>query len=168
MAYERVNGGDDDMETVIITGDSAGTGRRGGSPGKRKPLVPPAPVDEQIGAFDPGIGETYLAATVEFRSGSAALSADDRLTLRDVADTIRAQGGSVRVVGHATPQAGRDPVKQMMTAFKLSTDRAEAVAKELGRLGVPRRGIRAEAVTDAAEDTVEAGAGPYAEIYIEY
>jgi len=68
-----------------------------------------------------------------FANGSAHLNTASREVLHDVARIYRAQGGAIRVIGHASWIPGGD------NSFnaKLSYARAQAVAKVLAAAGVP-------------------------------
>lgn len=90
------------------------------------------------------------AYVVHFRGGSAQLGAADRDLLRDVARVYQAHGGPLRIVGHASSRTREtDPVNHQIVNFRLSTQRAEAVARELARLGVPRGNMAVAAVSDS-------------------
>lgn len=90
------------------------------------------------------------AYVVHFRGGSAQLGAADRELLRDVARVYKAHGGPLRIVGHASSRTREtDPVNHQIVNFRLSTQRAEAVARELARLGVPRGNMSVAAVSDS-------------------
>jgi outer membrane protein OmpA-like peptidoglycan-associated protein len=74
---------------------------------------------------------------IYFANGSANLNADAREVLRDVARIYLAQGGSIRVVGHASSIPGGDsPVNA-----RLSYERAQVVARYLGAHGVDISGL---------------------------
>jgi len=101
-------------------------------------------------------GQTVLpagalrVATIQFNNGSARLSAEDRRVLRQVSDLQRSQGGRLQVIGHASSRTrDMDLVRHKMVNFKVSADRADAVARELTRLGVAAGDIVIGAVADA-------------------
>ena len=71
-------------------------------------------------------------AIIYFADGSAKLDAEARRVLRQVAEIYRAQGGKVRVVGHASIGGGDAAALN----DKLSYRRAEAVARALMAHGV--------------------------------
>ena len=90
------------------------------------------------------------AYIVYFGGGSAHLDAVDLDLLRDVARVYKSQGGPLRIVGHASSRTREtDPVNQQIVNFRLSSQRAEAVARELARLGVPRGNMAIAAVSDS-------------------
>jgi outer membrane protein OmpA-like peptidoglycan-associated protein len=74
---------------------------------------------------------------IYFANGSAHLTARAREVLRDVARIYLAQGGSVRVVGHASNIPGGDSPFNA----RLSYARAQAVARYLGAHGVDISGL---------------------------
>ncbi len=70
--------------------------------------------------------------------------------LRQIVAAHRERGGSVRVVGHASHRTRDLPLhKHKMANFRISVDRANAVARELVRLGVQTAALRIEAVSDS-------------------
>jgi outer membrane protein OmpA-like peptidoglycan-associated protein len=87
---------------------------------------------------------------VYFRDGSARLSSDDRKVLKQIAEMHRYYGGVIRVVGHASMRTGSmDLQRHQQANQKISEARAEAVARQLAKYGVPREFIQ----TIAAGDT---------------
>lgn len=104
----------------------------------------PAAAAARDGQFIPS------AYIVYFGGGSAQLDAVDRDLLRDVARVYKSHGGPLRVVGHSSSRTREtDLVNQQIVNFRLSTQRAEAVARELARLGVPRSNMTVAAVSDS-------------------
>jgi len=86
------------------------------------------------------------ATTVQFGHDSARIPRAGRTLVRKVAEQYKAQGGVIRVVGHASSKTRNMPVAEHNLAnFKVSLDRAQAVASELIRLGVPPEAIFVEA-----------------------
>lgn len=96
-----------------------------------------APVPEPAASFQ--------VASVDFRNGSSVLTSADRAALTEVARLYKTTRGSVvRIVGFAPDAAaslGGDSVTQVMGGLDTSMKRANAVAKELTRLGIPARKI---------------------------
>lgn len=89
-------------------------------------------------------------AVVYFPSGSAALDASDRRELRRIADQYKLSGGRVRVVGHASSRTKDLALERhKWVNFSLSMQRAEAVARELMRLGVSPGAVQVEARSDS-------------------
>ena len=103
------------------------------------------------GAAQPGpAGRSQLAAIIYFRHGSAALDAQDREVLRDIASLQRLRGGKIRVVGHASAHTGTvTQVKHRLANFEISLKRANAVVAMLISLGVAREAVQGEAKGDA-------------------
>ena len=80
---------------------------------------------------------SFQAATLRFPRGSAKLSAKHRSILREVVAMYREHGGTLRVIGHASGRTRNlDPAIREKVNLRISFDRANAVAKELVRLGV--------------------------------
>jgi outer membrane protein OmpA-like peptidoglycan-associated protein len=88
-------------------------------------------------------------AVVKFPIASAALSSDERLALRKLAETVQSllqaadslrQSVTLEVLGH-TDSTGAEAVN-----LNLSQRRADRVVWELGQLGVPERVLRARGV----------------------
>ncbi|MHC8509743.1 MAG: OmpA family protein [Rhodospirillales bacterium] len=89
-------------------------------------------------------------ATILFTNGSASLQGGDRGILNQVAALQQQKGGMVRVIGHASSRTRTmDPERHRNVNYKISANRADAVAAALVRLGVPREAIMVGAVADA-------------------
>jgi outer membrane protein OmpA-like peptidoglycan-associated protein len=87
---------------------------------------------------------------VYFRDGSARLSSDDRKVLKQIAEMQRTYGGVVRVVGHASMRTGSmDLARHQQANQRISEARAEAVARQLTRYGVPAAAIQTVAAGDS-------------------
>jgi outer membrane protein OmpA-like peptidoglycan-associated protein len=121
----------------------------------------PAPAGIQVG--------TVLFAN----NSSKVLDSYDKL-LQNIVNMMKEKGGILRVVGHASPGGrGSDPLKQRLANFRVSLARANAVARELVRLGVPTGNVMVEGRADneplyqEAAPAGEAG-NRRAEIYIDY
>jgi flagellar motor protein MotB len=97
----------------------------------------------------PSQGQRYggePVGLIYFRDGSSELSSDDRRVLEQIAEIQRAYGGVVSVIGHASVGgAGADQQANQ----QISEARANAVAQELMRFGVPLDAIRAGAAGDS-------------------
>jgi outer membrane protein OmpA-like peptidoglycan-associated protein len=97
------------------------------------------PVPTTPGSANFPLGMTQ-SATVFFANGSAVIDADGKRALRILAEGYKENGGAIRVVGFASGQAASAPnnsVGAQIANFRIAGQRAEAVAQELGRLGVP-------------------------------
>lgn len=119
-------------------------------------------------------GESRPVALIFFRYGSAGLSRSDISVLKDVAALHQERGGLVRVIGHASQgSATGDVAKQNMANLNISLARANAVARELSRLGVPTDQIQVAAAGAQqplyyeTQATGEAG-NRRVEIYLDY
>ena len=85
---------------------------------------------------------SLLSGVVRFDYSSSEIVSDYSRVLADVARIQRDTGGYLRVVGHASRKVDApDALKEMMVNFSLSIDRANAVAAELIKLGVPANHI---------------------------
>lgn len=94
--------------------------------------------------------------TIRFGVGSAELSNSARAAIGRIARTIKQSGARVRVVGHASSRTrNMDPMSHHMVNFKVSLDRANAVARELRRRGVNPSTVTVEAVSDTQPVFIE-------------
>jgi len=92
----------------------------------------PVPTTPRSATFPLGMTQS---ATVFFANGSAVIDADGKRALRILADGYKENGGTLRVVGFASGQAASAAAQ--IANFRIAGQRAEAVAQELARLGVP-------------------------------
>lgn len=97
-----------------------------------------------------------LVGTVEFASGGAGLDRRDREIVSSALAQHNTRGGTIRVVGYAPRSAGA------VGAFRLSQDRANAVARELVREGANQQYVFVEAHGSAGN-----GAANRVEVYLE-
>jgi outer membrane protein OmpA-like peptidoglycan-associated protein len=87
---------------------------------------------------------------VRFKAGSASLSSRERQGLRQIAQVFRQRGGAIRVEGHASSRTrNMDPVQHHLVNFNVSLNRANAVARELVRQGVPEEAVFVSALSDS-------------------
>ena len=113
-------------------------------------------------------------ATIFFGSATAALTEDDELVLREVSELQRETGGTIRVVGHSSRGAPTvDRVKRGLLNFKLSLDRANAVAAALTRFGVAKDDLEVIARGDgellyAESSAAGAARNRRAEIFLDF
>ena len=118
--------------------------------------------------------KTFQVGTIYFRDGSAAITKADVDVLVTVAQVYSQTGGTIRVVGHSSRNVRTlNPARMKAVNFKVSLDRANAVATELIRQGVPEN--RIEVVAQGANQPIYAestatgeAANRRAEIFIEY
>ncbi|MCZ6744907.1 MAG: OmpA family protein [Alphaproteobacteria bacterium] len=121
-----------------------------------------------------GSAVSYRAASLRFKTGSARIGKGDRKKLREVAALQRKHNAMLRIIGHASSRTrDLDPVTHQIVNFRISVDRAHAVARELVRLGVPPGKLNIGAKSDQERvfyEFMPAGEteNQRAEIYIEY
>lgn len=121
-----------------------------GSPSSALPVRPGSPAIASLQRVQgPGLG-TGQIATVYFATGSSRLNSKGRGEVRRAYQAHRERGGILRVVGHASSRTrDLDLVSHQMANFNVSLDRANAVVRELLRLGAKPEAI----VIDAASDS---------------
>jgi hypothetical protein len=108
---------------------------------------PEASTTGYYGAGAPG----QPVALIYFAHGSAALSAMDRRIIGEVAQLQKAQGGVVRIVGHASMRTGNaDPESHEEANYRMSLARANAIAEAL-----MREGLHSESVQIAAQGSAD-------------
>lgn len=124
--------------------------------------------------LDQGVLKTVQVATIYFLSGSSNLSETDRRVIQQVADMARRTGGTLRIIGHSSvgPQ-DRYSERQQVVNYKVSLDRANAVASHILRTGIPRDRMKVTAEGDRnpiySETSPNGAAGNRrTEIYLEY
>jgi len=121
-----------------------------------------------------GNAVSFQAANIRFGSGGAGLSNTARGKLREVVALHKQYGGFVKVVGHSSRRTGAmNHDRHQLINFKLSVDRAQAVAVELQRLGVASSALIISAAGDnqpIAHEYMPDGeaANRRAEIFIQY
>lgn len=168
-------------ETVYIGGSGASGGTRAATPASFRSVPPSSAVASEVpgtrplSAYQGGGGRgSYQLASIQFSDGSAKLSDRDRAVLRGVYDQARRAGGTLRIVGHASSRTGaRDVARHADANARVSAERAEAVARELVRLGMAPDAMYVGAVSDGDPryfefmPTGEAG-NRRAEIFIDF
>ena len=113
--------------------------------------APPRPTMASAMPVSSGLsaGRGFKVATILFDNGKADLDSSDRRVLRDVVAIHHQRGGKLRVIGHASARTrSMDPIRHKMVNFKISVDRADAVARELARLGARQGDISVAARSD--------------------
>ena len=89
------------------------------------------------------------ALIIKFANGSARVTPRNLRLLRQIAARARGGGGIIRVVGHASSRTRDLPlVEHNLINFGISLDRAQSVANQLMRQGVPSERIFVEARGD--------------------
>jgi outer membrane protein OmpA-like peptidoglycan-associated protein len=96
----------------------------------------------------PQLAATHVDNKVFFRYGSAALSAKDRRLIEEFTRAV--SGNRVRVAGYASKEvrSTNDPEERRRVNHLMSARRAETVAGELRRAGVPAAQIETVAYGD--------------------
>jgi outer membrane protein OmpA-like peptidoglycan-associated protein len=92
------------------------------------------------------------ASVVLFPGDGTLLNAEARAQVRAAVAAFRQSGrqGYIRIVGHASSRTSNMPLERHMELiFNKSQDRANAVAKEIIREGVPANRVLVEAVGDS-------------------
>ena len=146
--------------------------------------APSKAVAQKIGNENTGLVETSMplsrvpqtvqVATIYFGNGSSRLQARDRAVVHDVVAMFEETGGAIRIVGHSSGiTASRNSGRGKLVNFKVSLDRANSVAAELVRNGVPAKYI--DVVAHGADSPVYAEYSPNgaagnrrAEVYLQY
>lgn len=128
--------------------------------GLNKQPEPPAPAvasTAQGGArMLPEYAAANALATIYFDNNSSELKSEDRLIIKQVADWAKAQPGTLRIIGHASSRTkNMDSARHAMKSYGISLDRAEAVAKQLEKYGVPRGKIVVKALSDREQSFAE-------------
>ena len=91
-------------------------------------------------------------SVVLFRGDGTLLNAQAKLQVRAAVEQFKRAGGQgfIRVVGHASSRTSNMPLeKHLEVIFNKSQDRANAVAKEIIKEGVPANRVLVEAVGDS-------------------
>lgn len=140
------------------------------NPARVSPTAPTAPVPQN----PEGVPKSLPVGTIYFGDGSARLSSQDRSILRAVTDVFQQTGGRVRVIGHSSMGARTfNSSRREAVNFKMSLKRANAVANELIRQGIPPENVEVVAEGDRAPvyaETSQTGAAHNrrTEIFIDY
>lgn len=123
---------------------------------------------------DAGPSVTYRLDTFYFSNGSAFLEEDYMIRIREIVKVAKENNAQIRVLGHASSRTrNTDIATHKLTNFKVSQERAEAVAKALRRAGLPSSQISVEALSDTAPAYLEVmpegeRLNRRAEVYISY
>jgi len=142
-------------------------------PQQQASLSQPAPASPASQPLQ-SVLKTVQVATIYFNDGSTRLSDHDRKLIDEVAELARKTGGTLRIIGHASMgKPKRDPERADLANYKVSLDRANSVATELARNGVPgtKMQVMAEGARNPiyAESSATGAAGNRrAEIFLDY
>lgn len=102
-------------------------------------------------AYANAVGGTPQTVVL-FPGDGTALTAGARAQIREAVEAFEQRGatGFIKVVGHSSSRTSNMPVeKHLMEIFAKSQERANAVAHELIRDGVPASRVLVEAVGDS-------------------
>lgn len=104
------------------------------------------PVTKPQDQGEPDKADAKHIANIYFADGVSSLNKHDRQIVEKVAALFRDGGKSVRVIGHSSAASGaKDAVKAGLVNYKVSLDRASAVATALVQSGVPKAAIQVDA-----------------------
>ena len=141
-----------------------------------EPLIAQKPKEaeepKEAKAFEPTV--QYLAATINFDNGGAAVDAKYNKNLREIAKQAKDNDAYVLVYGFASSRTrDTDPASHKLANFKVSAERAENTARVLRRFGVPANRIITQALSDSMplyQEVMPEGErlNRRAEIYIAY
>jgi flagellar motor protein MotB len=111
---------------------------------------------------------------IQFSNGSAELSSADRRQLKNIADSQKKGGGTLRVIGFSSSWTGNmDQLKHQLLNFDISMRRANSVAAALMEYGVTGKSLYVEAQSDSKPIYLEvmpsgAAGNRRTEIYLEH
>ena len=89
-------------------------------------------------------------AVIQFNRASSGLAGTDQSVLHTVAAIQRTNGGTVRIVAHASQDVSGSSTDAIERGnYEVSRRRALAIVAQLERDGVPRSAIIAEAASDS-------------------
>jgi len=137
-------------ETVVISGSGVQNVSTGAAPSIVQGGGSTVAGVRSLSDFNPGLSQgSYQVATILFGNGSSKLRARDKRILKQVAAQHKSAGGTIRIVGHASSRSRNlDAVKHKVVNFNISAARADAVVKELIRLGTKPSNMFVGAVSD--------------------
>ncbi len=92
----------------------------------------------------------YLAGTIYFENGGAAVGSNYRQLLKKIAKLVKDNDAIVTVYGFASSRTrDTDPASHKLANFKISAERAENTAKALIKVGVAADKIMVQAMSDS-------------------
>jgi len=113
-------------------------------------------------------------AVIQFGRASSGLGGNDYQVLSQVAQMFRRNGGTVRIVAHASQDVNGSSAEMIERGnYEVSKRRALVIVAQLERMGVPKSSIIAEAASDSepayGTDTARGvAANRRAEVYIDF
>ncbi len=172
-SFTRSGSGDQGFGTVVVS--SSGIEESGSFSSAPADIGGSGVSDAGFRRLDGGMvgAGSVKVATIHFSNGSDRLDSRDVHVLRKVAALHAQNGGVVRIIGHASSRtANMDAVRHKLVNYRVSARRADSVAAQLVRLGLPKDMIYVGAASDTnpvfleVMPTGEAG-NRRAEIYID-
>ena len=113
------------------------------------PASPASPPPRRAIRPQPSALVTDPNLIVKFANGSSRVTSRNRSLLRGIAAQARERGAVIRVVGHSSSRTRNLPLAEHnLINFRVSLDRAQSVANQLMRQGVPPGQIIVEARGD--------------------
>ena len=144
------------FETIVVS--SAGVDSRFGQ--IKAPTISSSPVSNNkpqtsLGSIGNNVSlggsREIKVATIMFANSSSKISSRDRSILKNVLRLQKERGGKIRIIGHASSRTrDTDSVNHKMINFNVSAARAEAVARELVRMGLERTEMQIDALSDSS------------------
>ena len=129
---------------------------RGATRGGRQvdPSVPPQTLQAPAAARQALVAGSTAGlrqiGSILFSHGSAQLTPQDRRLVAQIAQYIKQNGGTVKVVGHSSSRTREmDASRHSLVNFEMSLQRAQAVANELIRQGLSENQVVTEAKSNA-------------------
>lgn len=117
---------------------------------------------------------TYQLDTFYFANGSAVLDSKYNGKIREIVKIAKANNGKIKVLGFASSRTrNTDIASHKLANFKVSAERAQAVAAALKRAGLPSDQLETEALSDSVPAYLEVmpegeRLNRRAEVYISY
>lgn len=117
---------------------------------------------------------SYQLDTFYFANGSAVLDSKYNGKIREIVKIAKANNGKIKVLGFASSRTrNTDIASHKLANFKVSAERAQAVANALRRAGLPADQLETEALSDSAPAYLEVmpegeRLNRRAEVYISY
>lgn len=144
--------------TAVPTGATSRRSRQKGMGGPEEMSGSVVANLDSISSVPASAPATYVGASgspsavVFFPGDTTILSGSAKLQIRAAAERFRAGGGSgfIRVVGHSSSRTGNMPLERhLVVIFEKSQQRANSVAQELIKDGIPAEKVLVEAVGDS-------------------
>ena len=153
-----IRNSDHGPETIVISGSGVVRANIGDAAySARRPMKPNNLEIQSLKRFESANNrQSYQVAIILFDNGSARLNNTDRRVLRQVVAHHKQNGGTLRVVGHASSRTRNlDPSRHQLVNFKISAARADAVLKQLVRYGTRPANLVVSSVSDTMPKYLE-------------